>query len=119
MNHDMLQIDDEIHRHDRSDNRDQRRYIVVVEDTPTQLGGKSGHANGSRREKQPQHETVYQHKGQVIEPTHGLGDRQHPARCGYFPDRHNSEDAKKETKTDGHLVFQDHFVEIHGTRSCW
>ncbi len=104
VHHDVLQPDDEIHGDHRDRNGKPERDLEVIEQPPALRGREGRDAHRRRGEQQPQQDCVQGYQPQVVHPAYGLGDRQRPARGQHFPQRHDGEDAEKETEADGGLV---------------
>jgi hypothetical protein len=122
MDHDVLQVDGEIHGRDRDDEGGPLRQGQVVEQAPAALRrhGREGH--GGEGQEEAHEDRVEYHQAQVRGPAPGAAVESGAARCGHFPEGHDGENAEEGGEPDRRLVGQGVLIECHPissyTASC-
>ena len=104
VNHDMLQVDHQVHGHHGDQDRPAQWQLVIVQQPPALTLGETRHAHGGGRKQQAQHEAVEKHQPQVVGPAPPTRQTQAPSGGFQLPQRHQQKHAKEETEPQRHFV---------------
>lgn len=113
VDHDMLQVDDEIHRHHGDDDRERKRDRNGVEQSPTLLLGEQRHAHRGCRKEQAQNHCIERDETEIVDPARTLGNSELTARRVDLPQSDDRKHAEKENQTDREFVAEYPLIPIH------
>ena len=108
VDHDVLEVDDEIEDDDRDYHLQPERQRDHVEHAPAAFfRGSDGERDRNHGDEQPHGQRVEDDDADIAVPAQPAGLAQRPARRGQLPQRHHGEDADEETEPDRGLVRAD------------
>ena len=98
--HDVLEIDDQIEHDDRERHLEPEGQRDQVEQAPAAFRRQQRQPDGRQRKDQPDQNRVERHDADIAVPAQPARPGERPARRSDLPQRHQGEDAEKETEPD-------------------
>ena len=114
--HDMLQIDDEIEDDDRDRDLQPERQRDQVEDPPAAIRGQGGQGDGKQGNEEPHRQCVEEGDADIAVPAQPARPRQGPARRRQLPQGDEGEDAEEGTEPDRRFVRADQLRHARSRR---
>ena len=110
--HDVLEVDDQIQHDDRERNLEPEGQGDRVEQAPAALRRQQGQPDGRQRKDQPHQDRVERHDADIAVPAQPAWPRERAARRGKLPQRDEGEDAEKEAEPDGRFAGADELRHV-------